>query len=152
MLLADREKLNRRFQELSIKSSLSEYVVNSRALLDVATVHRATEAILRNEKPQQAKADKTSEYNKVSTLRVVNRPCSQCQHNLYYSLQFLWTTPSSWLTSARRASRAPWFHPPCLTRGTPSPTATATPEVSRTRPLRRAMTCTPKNRRPRPLP
>jgi len=59
MLLADREKLNRRFQELSIKSSLSEYVVNSRALLDVATVHRATEAILRNETPQQAKADKT---------------------------------------------------------------------------------------------
>lgn len=68
MLLADREKLNRRFQELSIKSSLSEYVVNSRALLDVATVHRATEAILRNETPQQAKADKTSEYKKGSSF------------------------------------------------------------------------------------
>ena len=71
MLLADREKLNRRFQELSIKSSLSEYVVNSRALLDVATVHRATEAILRNEKPQQAKADKSSEYDSLLCLLIL---------------------------------------------------------------------------------
>ena len=92
MLLADREKLNRRFQELSIKSSLSEYVVNSRALLDVATVHRATEAILRNEKPQQAKADKTSEFKYFhnSLLYLSNLICmsfsndsSICQHCIH---------------------------------------------------------------------
>ena len=59
LLRRDREKLNQRFQELSVKSSLSEYVVNSRSLLDVETVHRATEAILRNEKPVQPKPDKS---------------------------------------------------------------------------------------------
>ena len=150
MLLADREKLNRRFQELSIKSSLSEYVVNSRALLDVATVHRATEAILRNETPQQAKADKTSEYKNVSLCESFIPPYTLFKRTLHYSLQSLWTTPSSWPTSARRASRAPWFHPPCRTRGTPSRVATTTPEVSRTRHPPRAMTCTPRNRRPRP--
>ena len=47
-------------QELSVKSSLSEYVVNSRSLLDIETVHVATEAILRNDKPPQPKVDKAS--------------------------------------------------------------------------------------------
>ncbi len=61
-LIRDREKLNQRFQELSVKSSLSEFVVNSRSLLGVETVHRATEAILRNEKPLQPKPDKSEEY------------------------------------------------------------------------------------------
>ena len=61
MLLRDREKLNHRFQELAVKSSLSEYVVNSRSLLDIDMVHVATEAILRNEKPQMPKPD-TSEW------------------------------------------------------------------------------------------
>ena len=59
ILRRDREKLNQRFQELSVKSSLSEYVVNSKSLLDVETVHRATEAILRHEKPVQPKPDKS---------------------------------------------------------------------------------------------
>ena len=59
LLLQDREKLNHRFQELSVKSSLSEYLVNSRAMLDVDMVHVATEAILRNEKPAQPKPDKS---------------------------------------------------------------------------------------------
>jgi hypothetical protein len=62
LMINDREKLNHRFQELSIKSSLSEFVVNSRALLDVETVHVATESILRNEKPPSPKPDKSSEY------------------------------------------------------------------------------------------
>jgi hypothetical protein len=62
-LLQDRDKLSRRFQELSVKSSLSEYVVNSRQLLDIETVHHATEAILRNEKPIQPKGDKSSKFN-----------------------------------------------------------------------------------------
>lgn len=63
MLRRDREKLNHRFQELSVKSSLSEYVVNSRALLDVEMVRLATEAILRNEKPIQPTPDKSkSQY------------------------------------------------------------------------------------------
>lgn len=57
MLLGDREKLNHRFQELSVKSSLSEYVVNSCAMLNVDMVRVATEAILRNEKPPQPKPD-----------------------------------------------------------------------------------------------
>ena len=61
LLLQDRDRLNTRFQELSVKSSLSEYVVNSRSLLDITTVHVATEAILRNEKPVQPKSDKASE-------------------------------------------------------------------------------------------
>ena len=112
MLLADREKLNRRFQELSIKSSLSEYVVNSRALLDVATVHRATEAILRNEKPQQAKADKSSKYDSLICLSIL-------LPTTLSSLKYLSITPSSWPTSARRASRAPWSPHPCQTRENP---------------------------------
>ena len=65
LLLQDRDRLNTRFQELSVKSSLSEYVVNSRSLLDITTVHVATEAILRNEKPVQPKSDKASECFKM---------------------------------------------------------------------------------------
>ncbi len=60
VLIQDREKLNHRFQELSVKSSLSEYVVNSRTMLNVDMVHVATEAILRNEKPVQPKPDKSN--------------------------------------------------------------------------------------------
>ncbi|TRY68483.1 hypothetical protein TCAL_01385 [Tigriopus californicus] len=59
LLLQDRDKLNHRFQELSVKSSLSEYVVNSRSLLDIETIHIAAESILRNEKPIQAPPDKS---------------------------------------------------------------------------------------------
>jgi len=57
ILLHDREKLNHRFSELSIKSSLSEFVVNSRALLDINAVRIAAEAILKNEKPMHAQGD-----------------------------------------------------------------------------------------------
>lgn len=60
LLLQDRDKLNHRFHELSVKSSLSEYVVNSRSLLDIETIHIAAESILRNEKPIQAPPDKSS--------------------------------------------------------------------------------------------
>ena len=59
-LLQDRENLNHRFQELSVKSSLSEFVVNCRSLLDIDTVHLATDTILRNEKPAQPKPAKSS--------------------------------------------------------------------------------------------
>lgn len=59
LLLQDRDKLNHRFHELSVKSSLSEYVVNSRSLLDIETIHIAAESILRNEKPIQAPPDKS---------------------------------------------------------------------------------------------
>ncbi len=69
VLLGDREKLSQRFQDLSIKSSLSEFVVNSRALLDVDTVHSATEAILRNEKPVQLKPDPSSKSGNVNSVR-----------------------------------------------------------------------------------
>ncbi len=56
-LLKDREKLQRRFRELSVKTSLSEFVVNSRGILDVETVREATDAIVRGEKPNAIKAD-----------------------------------------------------------------------------------------------
>ena len=62
ILLHDREKLNHRFSELSIKSSLSEFVVNSRQLLDINAVRIAAEAILKNEKPVHAQGDHSSEY------------------------------------------------------------------------------------------
>ena len=54
------EKLSSRFQELSVKSSLSEYVVNSRALLDLHGVQIAAEAIFKNEKPLPARGDHSS--------------------------------------------------------------------------------------------
>jgi hypothetical protein len=54
------EKLNARFQELSVKSSLSEFVVNSRGLLDLHGVQVAAEAILKNEKPIPARGDHSS--------------------------------------------------------------------------------------------
>ena len=62
ILLHDREKLNHRFSELSVKSSLSEFVVNSRQLLDINAVRIAAEAILKNEKPIPAQGDHSSEY------------------------------------------------------------------------------------------
>ena len=62
ILLHDREKLNHRFSELSIKSSLSEFVVNSRALLDINAVRIAAEAILKNEKPMHAQGDHSSKH------------------------------------------------------------------------------------------
>ncbi len=63
ILLHDREKLNHRFSELSVKSSLSEFVVNSRQLLDINAVRIAAEAILKNEKPIPAQGDHSSESN-----------------------------------------------------------------------------------------
>ena len=60
ILLHDREKLSTRFQELSVKSSLSEFVVNSRQLLDINAVRMAAEAILKNEKPIPAQGDHSS--------------------------------------------------------------------------------------------
>ena len=60
ILLHDREKLNHRFSELSVKSSLSEFVVNSRQLLDINAVRIAAEAILKNEKPIPAQGDHSS--------------------------------------------------------------------------------------------
>ena len=60
ILLHDREKLNHRFSELSIKSSLSEFVVNSRQLLDINNVRIAAESILKNEKPIPAQGDHSS--------------------------------------------------------------------------------------------
>ena len=62
ILLHDREKLNHRFSELSVKSSLSEFVVNSRQLLDINAVRIAAEAILKNEKPIPAQGDHSSKY------------------------------------------------------------------------------------------
>ena len=62
ILLHDREKLNHRFQELSVKSSLSEFVVNSRQLLDINAVRIAAEAILENEKPIPAQGDHSSKF------------------------------------------------------------------------------------------
>ena len=59
-MLDDREKISARFQELSVKSSLSEFVVNSRQLLDIAAVRMAAEAILKNEKPIPAQGDQSS--------------------------------------------------------------------------------------------
>jgi len=59
ILLHDREKISARFQELSVKSSLSEFVVNSRQLLDIAAVRMAAEAILKNEKPIPAQGDQS---------------------------------------------------------------------------------------------
>ena len=64
ILLHDREKLNHRFQELSVKSSLSEFVVNSRQLLDINAVRIAAEAILKNEKPIPAQGDHSSKFSK----------------------------------------------------------------------------------------
>ena len=58
-------KFHSPFQELSVKSSLSEFLVNSRSLLDVDNVHMATEAILRNEKPVQTKPNKASKYKQI---------------------------------------------------------------------------------------
>jgi hypothetical protein len=43
-----------------VKSSLSEFVVNSRALLDLHGVQIAAEAILKNEKPLPARGDHSS--------------------------------------------------------------------------------------------
>lgn len=63
ILLHDREKLNHRFSELSVKSSLSEFVVNSRQLLDIAAVRIAAEAILKNEKPIPAQGDHSSKLH-----------------------------------------------------------------------------------------
>ena len=60
ILLHDREKLNHRFQELSVKSLLREFVVNSRQLLDINAVRIAAEAILKNEKPIPAQGDHSS--------------------------------------------------------------------------------------------
>ena len=60
ILLHDREKLSARFQELSVKSSVSEFVVNSRHLLDINAVRTAAEAILKNEKPVPAQGDHSS--------------------------------------------------------------------------------------------
>ena len=60
ILLHDREKLSARFQELSVKSSVSEFVVNSRQLLDINAVRMAAEAILKNEKPVPAQGDHSS--------------------------------------------------------------------------------------------
>ena len=60
ILLHDREKLSSRFQELSVKSSVSEFVVNSRQLLDINAVRMAAEAILKNEKPVPAQGDHSS--------------------------------------------------------------------------------------------
>merc|ERR1719282_673643 len=57
ILLHDREKLSARFQELSVKSSVSDFVVNSRQLLDINAVRMAAEAILKNEKPVPAQGD-----------------------------------------------------------------------------------------------
>ena len=65
ILLHDREKLNHRFQELSVKSSLSEFVVNSRQLLDINAVRIAAEAILKNEKPIPAQGDHSSKFLKI---------------------------------------------------------------------------------------
>ena len=61
ILIHDRDKLNHRFQELSIKSSLSEFVVNSRQLLDINAVRIAADLILKNEKPIPAQGDHSSE-------------------------------------------------------------------------------------------
>lgn len=57
ILLHDRENLNNRFQELAAKSSISEFVVNSRKVLDIETVKGAAESILKNEKPPLPKPD-----------------------------------------------------------------------------------------------
>ena len=62
------EKLSARFQELSIKSSLSEFVVNSRALLDLQSVQVAAEAILKNEKPIPARGDHSSKNHLLQSL------------------------------------------------------------------------------------
>ena len=64
ILIHDRDKLNHRFQELSIKSSLSEFVVNSRQLLDINAVRIAADLILKNEKPIPAQGDHSSECMK----------------------------------------------------------------------------------------
>ena len=66
ILLHDRDKLNHRFSELSIKSSLSEFVVNSRQLLDINAVRIAAEAILKNEKPIPAQGDHSSKSSRES--------------------------------------------------------------------------------------
>ena len=80
ILIHDRDKLNHRFQELSIKSSLSEFVVNSRQLLDINAVRIAAEAILKNEKPIPAQGDHSSKiilhkkqflYIKFSVVNVI---------------------------------------------------------------------------------
>lgn len=71
ILLHDREKLSHRFQELSVKSSLSEFVVNSRQLLDINAVRIAAEAILKNEKPIPAQGDHSSETKYCSRLNHV---------------------------------------------------------------------------------
>ena len=44
-----------------IKSSLSEFVVNSRQLLDINAVRIAADLILKNEKPIPAQGDHSSE-------------------------------------------------------------------------------------------
>lgn len=71
ILLHDREKLNHRFSELSIKSSLSEFVVNSRQLLDINAVRIAAEAILKNEKPVHAQGDHSSELKNMIFFKTV---------------------------------------------------------------------------------
>lgn len=71
ILLHDREKLSHRFQELSVKSSLSEFVVNSRQLLDINAVRIAAEAILKNEKPIPAQGDHSSKFTSVIVLMLV---------------------------------------------------------------------------------
>lgn len=67
ILLHDRERLSNRFQELSVKSSLSEFVVNSRQLLDINAVRIAAEAILKNEKPIPVQGDHTSKKSGAGT-------------------------------------------------------------------------------------
>ena len=68
ILIHDRDKLNHRFQELSIKSSLSEFVVNSRQLLDINAVRIAADLILKNEKPIPAQGDHSSECMNCVTI------------------------------------------------------------------------------------
>ena len=57
LMLRDRETLNYRFRELSVKTSISEFVVNSKGLLDLNTVRSANETINKNEKPVPVQGD-----------------------------------------------------------------------------------------------
>ena len=86
ILIHDRDKLNHRFQELSIKSSLSEFVVNSRQLLDINAVRIAAEAILKNEKPIPAQGDHSSKIMR-RTLSV--KPKKVTKRETYCHASFL---------------------------------------------------------------
>ena len=89
ILIHDRDKLNHRFQELSIKSSLSEFVVNSRQLLDINAVRIAAEAILKNEKPIPAQGDHSSKIvRRTYMLRI--RSEIICHAHYLYEYPVFW--------------------------------------------------------------